>query len=91
LKDFLSFGMTASVDITLISTVPELEAFLSSITPSSTLFLGVEGHCLGRHITISLIIIHLPKESNAAHRHLGRRRSAATVTFRKRAYFEGLV
>jgi len=37
--------------------VLELEAFLSSIPPSSTLYLDLEGNCLSRHGTISLITI----------------------------------
>ena len=42
---------------TLISSVPELEAFLSSIPPSSTLYLDLEGNSLSRYGTISLITI----------------------------------
>ncbi|KAH7009812.1 ribonuclease H-like domain-containing protein [Ilyonectria destructans] len=42
---------------TLISSTAELEAFLSSIPPSSTLYLDLEGNCLCRHGTISLITI----------------------------------
>jgi exonuclease 3'-5' domain-containing protein 1 len=42
---------------TLISSVAELEAFLSTIPPSSTLYLDLEGNSLSRHGTISLITI----------------------------------
>jgi hypothetical protein len=50
--------MTTSASTpTLISSVPELQAFLSSIPPSSTLFLDLEGISLSRHGTISLITI----------------------------------
>ncbi len=50
--------MTTSASTpTLISSVPELEAFLSSIPPSSTLYLDLEGYRLSRHGTISLITI----------------------------------
>ena len=50
--------MTTSASTpTLISSVPELETFLSSIPPSSTLYLDLEGNCLSRHGTISLITI----------------------------------
>jgi exonuclease 3'-5' domain-containing protein 1 len=50
--------MTTSASTpTLISSVPELEAFLSSIPPSSTLYLDLEGNCLSRHGTISLIAV----------------------------------
>ncbi|KAH6972997.1 ribonuclease H-like domain-containing protein [Ilyonectria sp. MPI-CAGE-AT-0026] len=44
---------------TLISSTAELEAFISSIPPSSTLYLDLEGNCLCRHGTISLITILL--------------------------------
>jgi hypothetical protein len=37
--------------------VLELEAFLSSVPPSSTLYLDLEGNCLSRHGTISLIAV----------------------------------
>ncbi|KAK6863652.1 hypothetical protein PG995_000180 [Apiospora arundinis] len=42
---------------TLISSVTDLEVFISSIPKSSTLYLDLEGHCLGRHGTISLMTI----------------------------------
>jgi exonuclease 3'-5' domain-containing protein 1 len=42
---------------TLISSMAELEAFLSTIPPSSTLYLDLKGSSLGRHGTISLITI----------------------------------
>jgi exonuclease 3'-5' domain-containing protein 1 len=48
---------TSALTPTLISSVPELEAFLSSIPPSSTLYLDLEGNCLSRHGTISLIAV----------------------------------
>jgi exonuclease 3'-5' domain-containing protein 1 len=48
---------TSALTATLISAVAELEAFLSSIPPSSTLYLDLEGNCLSRHGTISLITI----------------------------------
>jgi exonuclease 3'-5' domain-containing protein 1 len=48
---------TSASTLTLISAVPELEAFLSSIPPSSTLYLDLEGNCLSRHGTITLITI----------------------------------
>jgi exonuclease 3'-5' domain-containing protein 1 len=48
---------TSAPTQTLISSVPELEAFLSSIPPSSTLYLDLEGNCLSRHGTISLITV----------------------------------
>ena len=52
--------MTTALTPTLISSVPELEAFLSSIPPSSTIYLDLEGNSLSRHGTISLItfLIH---------------------------------
>jgi exonuclease 3'-5' domain-containing protein 1 len=56
--------MTTSASTpTLVSSVPELEAFLSSIPPSSTLYLDFEGNSLSRHGTISLItiLIHLQR------------------------------
>jgi len=37
--------------------MPELEAFLSTIPSSSTLYLDLEGNSLSRHGTISLITI----------------------------------
>ncbi|KAK4463494.1 ribonuclease H-like domain-containing protein [Cladorrhinum samala] len=43
----------------VISTRPELEAFLSSIPPSSTLYLDLEGQQLCRHGTISLMTVLL--------------------------------
>jgi len=50
--------MTTSASTpTLVSSVLELEAFLSSIPPSSTLCLDLEGYCLSRHGTISIITI----------------------------------
>lgn len=50
--------MTTSASTpTLISSVPELGAFLSSIPPSSTLCLDLEGYSLSRHGTISIITI----------------------------------
>jgi len=50
--------MTTSASTpTLISSVPELEAFLSSIPPSSTLYLDLEGNRLSRYGTISLITV----------------------------------
>lgn len=42
---------------TLISSLPELRAFLSSIPPSSTLYLDLEGKNLGRNGTLSLLTI----------------------------------
>lgn len=48
---------TSALTPTLISSVPELEAFLSSIPPSSTLYLDLEGNRLSRHGTISLIAV----------------------------------
>ncbi|OBT60377.1 hypothetical protein VE03_10228 [Pseudogymnoascus sp. 23342-1-I1] len=41
----------------LISTALELKAFLSSIPPSSTLYVDLEGNNLSRHGTVSLITI----------------------------------
>jgi hypothetical protein len=64
LKDVPSFSMTTPASTpSLISTVPELEAFLSSISSSSTLYLDLEGNCLSQHGTISLItiLIHLQR------------------------------
>ena len=49
--------MTTTLTPTLISSVPDLEAFLSSIPPSSTIFLDLEGNSLSRHGTISLIAL----------------------------------
>ncbi len=46
---------TSALTPTLISSVPELEAFLSFIPPSSTLYLDLEGNRLSRHGIISLI------------------------------------
>lgn len=50
---------TSASNPTLISSVPELKAFLSSIPPSCTLYLDLEGNNLSRHGTISLITILL--------------------------------
>ncbi len=50
--------MTTSASTpTLISSVPKLEAFLTSIPPSSTIYLDLEGNCLSRHGTISLVTV----------------------------------
>jgi exonuclease 3'-5' domain-containing protein 1 len=50
--------MAASATVpALISSVPDLKAFLSSIPPSSTLYLDLEGTRLSRHGTISLITV----------------------------------
>jgi exonuclease 3'-5' domain-containing protein 1 len=50
--------MTTSASTpTIISSVPELEAFLSSIPASSTLYLDFEGNNLSRHGTTSLITV----------------------------------
>ncbi len=50
--------MTTSASTpTLISSLPKLEAFLSSIPASSTIYLDLEGNCLSRHGTISLVTI----------------------------------
>ena len=49
--------MTTASTPTLISSVPELEVFLSSISSSSTIYLDLEGNCLSRHGTISLITV----------------------------------
>ena len=49
--------MTTALAPTLISSVPGLEAFLSSIPPSSTIYLDLEGDSLSRHGTIALIIL----------------------------------
>jgi exonuclease 3'-5' domain-containing protein 1 len=49
--------ITSASNPTLISSVPEFEAFLSSITPSSTLYLDLEGNCLSRSGTISIITV----------------------------------
>ncbi|KAK9778956.1 putative Ribonuclease H-like domain-containing protein [Seiridium cardinale] len=45
---------------TLISKTAELATFVSSISPSSTLYLDMEGNSLGRHGTITLftILVH---------------------------------
>ncbi|KAK8029416.1 hypothetical protein PG993_010707 [Apiospora rasikravindrae] len=52
--------MTTSLSAaTLISSGTDLEVFISSIPKSSTLYLDLEGHCLGRHGTISLMTILL--------------------------------
>src|ERR1700733_1982524 len=48
---------TSALTPALISSVPELEAFLSSIPPSCTLYLDVEGNNLCRYGTIPLITI----------------------------------
>ena len=48
---------TSALTPTLISSVPELEAFLSFIPPSSALYLDLEGNRLSRHGTISLIAV----------------------------------
>jgi hypothetical protein len=51
-------NMTTSVLApTLISSVPELEAFISSMPPSSTLYPDLEGNCLNRHGTIPFIAV----------------------------------
>lgn len=41
----------------LISSVPELEDFLSSILPSDTIYVDLEGNRLSRHGTISLVTL----------------------------------
>jgi exonuclease 3'-5' domain-containing protein 1 len=57
------FDMAISTSAaTLISTTAELEAYVSSIPPSSTLYLDLEGKSLCRHGTISLITILLHPE-----------------------------
>lgn len=48
---------TTATAHSLISTASELEAFLSSIPPSSTLYVDLEGNSLSRHGTVSLITI----------------------------------
>ncbi|KAK3485996.1 uncharacterized protein B0T23DRAFT_415690 [Neurospora hispaniola] len=42
---------------TLISSLPDLQAFLSFIPPSSTLYLDLEGRSLCRHGTLTLLTI----------------------------------
>ncbi|KAI9848551.1 MAG: hypothetical protein M1837_007220 [Sclerophora amabilis] len=42
---------------TLVSSVSELTTFLSSIPPASTLYLDLEGTCLSRYGTISLVTV----------------------------------
>ena len=49
--------MTTALTPTLISSVPELEAFLSSIPRSSIIYLDLEGSSLSRHGTVSLIAV----------------------------------
>ncbi|GAB1319889.1 hypothetical protein MFIFM68171_10099 [Madurella fahalii] len=44
---------------TVISTIPALQAFLSSITPTTHLYLDLEGSNLCRHGTISIITVLL--------------------------------
>lgn len=48
---------TTASSHSLISTALELKAFLSSIPPSSTRYIDLEGNSLSRHGTISLITI----------------------------------
>jgi exonuclease 3'-5' domain-containing protein 1 len=50
----------------IISTLPSLHTFLSSINPSTTLYLDLEGTNLGRHGTIS-IITALLQPQNTSH------------------------
>ncbi|KAK4176133.1 3-5 exonuclease [Triangularia setosa] len=58
-----AFAMaTSNSAASLISTGEELEVFISSISPSSTLYLDLEGKSLCRHGTISLITILLHPE-----------------------------
>jgi len=50
--------MTTSTSTkTLISSESELKAFLSSVPPSSILYLDLEGNRLSRHGTISIITV----------------------------------
>ncbi|KAJ9138209.1 3-5 exonuclease [Pleurostoma richardsiae] len=44
-------------DVIVVSSVPDLRVFLSSIPPSSTLYFDLEGNRLSRHGTITLITI----------------------------------
>ena len=46
----------------LISSIPELEMFFSSIPPTSTLYLDLGGKNLRRHGTISLVTILISPE-----------------------------
>ncbi|CZR66873.1 uncharacterized protein PAC_16774 [Phialocephala subalpina] len=48
---------SASTPTTLISSITELSAFLSSISPSDSFYIDLEGNNLSRHGTISLITI----------------------------------
>lgn len=48
---------TSDVTTSVISTTEELQAFISSIPPSSELYLDLEGKSLSRHGTISIITI----------------------------------
>jgi exonuclease 3'-5' domain-containing protein 1 len=48
---------TSPLAPTLISSLPELKIFLSSIPPTTTLYLDLEGNSLSRHGTISLITL----------------------------------
>lgn len=54
--------MSSSDPLNLISAVPELETF-SLLSPSSRLYLDLEGHCLSQHGTISpiTIVVHPQK------------------------------
>jgi len=53
---------TSTPTPTLVSSVPELESFLSSIPPVCTLYLDLEGKNLSRHGTISLITVLINPE-----------------------------
>lgn len=57
---------TATNDPRIISTVPELKAFISLITPSCTLYLDFEGYNLSRHGTLSLITVLVHPHAHVA-------------------------
>lgn len=44
---------------TLISSLPDLQVFLSSIPPSSTFYLDLEGKSLSRNGTLTLLTVHV--------------------------------
>lgn len=50
---------SSSSTTALVSSVKDLEAFLSSIPSTSTIYLDLEGHSLGRHGNVSLMTILL--------------------------------
>ncbi|KAK3296638.1 ribonuclease H-like domain-containing protein [Chaetomium fimeti] len=56
-KSGMATTATPSSSPTLISSLPDIQAFLSSIPPSSTFYLDLEGKSLSRNGTLSLLTV----------------------------------